>query len=141
MKDRINQWKQMEANRDPEADAFFRKMVEEAKEEGKMQEIEILASELLASANSRMDAVEHSIKEYTLHEQLGQLTEVINLAYIARHYFGRTRQWLYQRLKGQQVNGRPASFTPDELELFSHALNEVGIKLCTVAPSLSKHRI
>ena len=66
-----------------------------------------------------------------MHERMGALTEVVNLAYIARHYFGKTRQWLYQRLKGQMVNGKPASFTDAEEATFIQALHDIGLQLST----------
>ena len=65
----------------------------------------------------------------TIPDQLQTLEKVLpfaSMSYIAQHYFGRTRQWLYQRINGSAVNGRPANFTADELNTLSLALSELG---------------
>ena len=131
MKSRIEKWKSMVDSNDPNAQAYLEEITAQAKAEGKLDEMGAVADYLMASASRRMDAVEASIAEYTLHEQMGSLSEVINLAYIARHYFGKTRQWLYQRLKGQTVNGKPAAFTPDEELTFKNALSDIGLQIAT----------
>lgn len=131
MKDRINKWKQMEAAGDPAATEYLKEITAQAKAEGKIQEMDEALRFLMVSADRHLDNVEKSIRDYTIHERMGSLTEVINLAYIARHYFGRTRQWLYQRLKGQTVNGKPAAFTDAEEATFLKALQDIGMQLAT----------
>lgn len=131
MKDRIEQWKRMEAAGDPDATDFLKKITAQAQAEGKIQEMNAALSFLMEKAEKHLDNIEDSMAAYTMHQQMGTLSEVINLAYIARHYFGKTRQWLYQRLKGQLVNGKPASFTPDEEVKFKNALNEIGLQIAT----------
>lgn len=129
MKERIEQWKRMAAAGSPEADMYLEKITAEAKAEGKSDEMAEVLELLIANANAHLDNIEKSVEQYTLHQQMGSLSEVINLAYIARHYFGKTRQWLYQRLKGQTVNGKPASFTPEEQNTFRAALDEIGLQI------------
>lgn len=119
----------MEAAGDPTATAYLKEITAQAQAEGKIQEMDEALQYLVNSADARLDNVERSVKEYTMHQQMGALTEVVNLAYIARKYFGKTRQWLYQRLKGQIVNGKPATFTPSEEATFMNALNEIGLQL------------
>jgi len=58
------------------------------------------------------------------------------MSYIAEHYFGKSRQWLYQRINGNAVNGKPADFTPDELKTFSNALSDLGEQLKRAAVSI-----
>ena len=131
MKARIEKWKQMEAAGDPAATDYLKEITAQAKAEGKIQEMDEALQYLVASADTHLDNVEKSLASYTMHERMGALTEVVNLAYIARHYFGKTRQWLYQRLKGQIVNGKPAAFTEVEEATFIKALNEIGLQLAT----------
>lgn len=131
MKERIEKWKQMEAAGNPSATAYLKVITAQAQAEGKIQEMNEALQYLVASADTHLDNIEKSVTSYTMHERLGSLTEVVNLAYIARHYFGKTRQWLYQRLKGQLVNGKPASFTESEEATFIKALNEIGLQLAT----------
>lgn len=131
MKDRIEKWKQMEAAGDPTATDYLKQITAEAEAEGKLQEMNMALQFLVESVDKHLDNIEGSIASYTMYERMGALTEVVNLAYIARHYFGKTRQWLYQRLKGQMVNGKPATFSPKEEETFIKALNEIGLQLAT----------
>lgn len=131
MKERIEIWKQMEAEGNPAATSYLKEITAQAQAEGKIQEMNEAMQYLMASVDKHLDNVENSLTAYTLHERMGALTEVVNLAYIARHYFGKTRQWLYQRLKGQIVNGKPATFTADEEARFIQALQEIGMQLAT----------
>lgn len=131
MKERIEKWKQMEAAGDPSATDYLKEITTQAQAEGKIQEMNEALQYLMASADKHLDNVEKSVASYTMHERMGTLTEVVNLAYIARHYFGKTRQWLYQRVKGQLVNGKPAAFTEAEEATFIKALNEIGVQLAT----------
>ncbi len=129
MKERIDRWKKMVDAGDPDAMAYLKEITAQAKEEGKVEEMNAAADYLMSSASRRMDKVQSEIAEYTVLEQMGSLAEVINLAFIARHYFGKTRQWLYQRIKGLNVNGKPASFTSDEKIIFRNALDDIGLQI------------
>lgn len=121
----------MEAVGDSAATDYLKEITAQARAEGKIREMNDALQYLIASADKRLDNVEKSLASYTMHERMGTLTEVVNLAYIARHYFGKTRQWLYQRVKGQTVNGKPAAFTEAEEATFIKALNEIGVQLAT----------
>ncbi|MDE6126245.1 MAG: DUF5053 domain-containing protein [Muribaculaceae bacterium] len=129
MKTRIERWKEMVAAGNPEAPAYLEKITAEANAEGKTQEMGEAADFLLSLAKAKTDSLRADIENHTLHQRMGSLTDVINLAYIAEHYFGKSRQWLYQRLKGQVVNGKPAAFKPQEEETFKAALNDIGLKI------------
>lgn len=135
MKERIALWKQMDAEGNPEAMKFLEEITAQARAEGKIQEMNEALAYLLNEADKHLDNVEESFNAYTMHERMGSLTEVINIAYIARNYFGKTRQWLYQRLKCQVVNGKPASFTPEEEATFIYALNDIGLKISSFTHS------
>ncbi len=121
----------MEAAGDPAATEYLKEITAQAKAEGKIQEMNEAIQYLTESADKHLDKIEGTYNSYTMHQRMGQLTEIINLAYIARHYFGKTRQWLYQRLKGQEVNGKPAAFTESEEATFIQALHEIGLQLAT----------
>lgn len=67
--------------------------------------------------------------EAILRDKLGELPEAISLSYIAKKYFGKSRNWLYQRINGYVVNGKKAHFTESELQTFRHALDDIGAML------------
>jgi hypothetical protein len=78
--------------------------------------------------NSRLglnNAVEESV---LLIEtvNLGEVSNIISVSYIAQKYFGKTRQWLYQKLNGNIVNGKPAGFTDEEKKKLKEALLDIS---------------
>lgn len=44
-----------------------------------------------------------------------QILDTLNCATIAERFFNRSRAWFIQRLNNNIINGKPVSFTPDEL--------------------------
>lgn len=67
---------------------------------------------------------------------MGEASRYMSLAPIATDYFGKTKQWLYQRLKNYNVNNKPAVFTAEEKEQFRRALLDVSRKIREAALSL-----
>ena len=70
-----------------------------------------------------------------LRDKLGEIPEVISLSYIAK-YFGKSRNWLYQRINGYLVNGKPARFTDEERKKFVAAINDISDMLKKTSLSL-----
>ncbi len=66
------------------------------------------------------------LDEITDIVRLGEVAKIISLSYVAEKYFGKTRHWLYQRLNGNLVNGKPARFTPAERRKLSEALADIS---------------
>ena len=66
------------------------------------------------------------MEEMTYRLQLEEVLEIVNLSYIAKKYFGRTQSWLSQRINGCTVNGKKATFTPNEIETLNHALSDIA---------------
>ena len=71
-----------------------------------------------------------------LRDKLGEIPEVISLSYIAKKYFGKSRNWLYQRINGYLVNGKPARFTDEERTKFVAAINDISDMLKKTSLSL-----
>jgi hypothetical protein len=136
MKARIERWKEMVAASDSAADNYLMEITAQAKAEGKLDEMNEVLSQLITNADRHLDNIEDSMAEHNVYQQLGNLYEVINLAYIARAYFGKTRQWLYQRIKGQIVNGKPAKFTSEERATFINALDDIRNQIATATGRL-----
>ena len=68
--------------------------------------------------------------------QLEAIEEFLNYAKIASSYFGKSRTWLYQRLHGYSVHGKPAKFTPEEKKRFSEALIDLSDNIRSVAQEI-----
>lgn len=58
--------------------------------------------------------------------------EIVPVAYIARKYFGKSRQWLYRRISGSTVRGRSCSLNDEQKATFNHAVQEVASRLSNV---------
>lgn len=93
---------------------------EEKKEGGKIMR-ELLAKKREARRIKRTDI--------NMKEKLMEIQDIISLSYIAKRYFGKDKSWIYQRINGTCVNGKPAAFTNEELDILSNALKDIGSKI------------
>ena len=89
-------------------------------------------TEALLAKGDRM--MEEDVND--IREKLGSLPEIINLSAVAKHCFGKSRTWLYQRINGNKVNGKIAAFTDEERLMFRKALQDLSEKMSAVAMNL-----
>ena len=89
---------------------------------------------LIAEARALIEKGDKMIAEETEHirQQLGEIPEILSMSYIAKNYFGKSRTWLYQRVNGNKVNGKPAYFTRSERKQLQDALQDIGKKLSAI---------
>lgn len=78
------------------------------------------------------------IKTLNVKKELERVQDFISMSYIAEHYFGKTRHWLYQRINGNIVNGKPVDFTTQELDTLSQALSDMGAMLNETSRSIAR---
>lgn len=71
---------------------------------------------------------EQKVKELTMSEKLGEITDMVSMAYIAKAYFGKSRSWLAHKMNGNIVNGKTSQFSPDELAILRTALQDMSKK-------------
>lgn len=90
------------------------------------------------SAISEVENAENIIEVANIRKVLEPIINYISLSEIAVRDFGKTRQWLYQRLNGSIVNGKPAKFTPEELSNLSFTLEEIAENIKQVAQSIRR---
>lgn len=107
-------------NRKAEIDAQIRELSEQEPEEFRQAFLEGAENAL---ANAR---------DFRVKEALEPVVPMLNLAYIAENYFHRSRSWFSQRLNGASVNGKPARFTPEELEILADALSDISKKIADI---------
>lgn len=69
------------------------------------------------------------IENIVLSEQLSSIAKYISFASIAKEYFGKSRNWLYQRINGNIVNGKPAAFTEEEKLKLKQALKDIAAEI------------
>ena len=76
------------------------------------------------------------VEELTVAEQMGEVTKIVSMAYIAQNYFGKTRSWLAQKLNGNTVDGKTAQFSTEELATLKFALSDISKKLGSLSAVL-----
>ena len=87
------------------------------------------ANEMLAAAKANLEELDARITR----QRLVKLADGLSLAYIAQHYMGHTKEWLYQRMNGCIVNGKPARFKSNELEQLQRGIRDYGARLAAVS--------
>ena len=106
MEEKIKKLEMMVAANDPATMDYLAQMVAEVTTPEDKARLDELATKLMTEANEGLTSVENAVHEELLREQLGPLAEALNMSYIARTYFGKSRSWLSQRLNGHVVHGR-----------------------------------
>lgn len=70
--------------------------------------------------------------ELTVRQQLADISGFISLSYIAKNYFGKSKQWLNNKINGCIVNGKPSKFTEEEKEKLNQALKDLSKKIGSI---------
>lgn len=81
-------------------------------------------------------ATADEVREQRIAERLGEITDMVSMAYIAKTYFNKSRSWLAHKLNGNIVNGKPAQFTDEELDTLRLALKDMSNKLNAMGDAL-----
>lgn len=82
---------------------------------------------------ANIDEVLADARQTVARQLMGDIPEAISFSYIAKKYFGKTRGWLMQKVNGNIVNGKQASFTTDERARFRSALLDLSKQLSAAA--------
>lgn len=93
------------------------------------EDMDAWANAMVESAKETADRAEALVKQTRVREQLENALPVLPLSYIAEHYFKKSRQWLYQKINGNIVNGKPAQFTDEEINTLNTALQDISKKI------------
>ena len=100
------------------------------------KELDEMASENPTEfANAYEKSLENTVEcinNAVLRSQLKEVEDAVSFSYIAKVYFGKSKEWFYQRLNGYNVNGKPAKFTDEELKTLNGALQELSNKIGAV---------
>ena len=55
--------------------------------------------------------------------------KLIPVSYIAKHYFGKSASWLYQRINGNKVGGRSYTLNAEQKATFNAALQDIADRI------------
>ena len=71
----------------------------------------------------------HAVKKLKIKEQIQEMQEIVSMSFIARTYFKKTKSWMSQRINELNVNGKPAQFTPEEINILNDAFRDISKKV------------
>lgn len=78
--------------------------------------------------NGGMEEIKQDIT--TLRQQIETDDyKLIPMSYIAKHYFGKSASWLYQRINGNKVDGRVYTLNAEQKATFNRALQEIAKRI------------
>lgn len=101
---------------------------------------EELGAYSLAVQEGAKDTINQSealLQEYAFKETLSDIIPAVTWAYIAEHYFGKSRSWFSQRMNGYNVNNREAEFSAEERITLKNALLDLSERIRNSAHQLS----
>jgi hypothetical protein len=113
-------------------DKRFRQAIATMSEDERLQFEEIFYQSAVKATEEAKALVEF----VKLRRKLEPILDYVSLSEISKKYFGKTRQWLYQRINEYDVNGKPAKFTKEEIEILRSALEEIAGNIKRVARSI-----
>jgi uncharacterized protein YaiI (UPF0178 family) len=92
-------------------------------------EKEMVRKIFLESLDKQLEEAKGIIKTVDLAIALSDISQYLSLSQISKNYFGKSKEWLYQRIKGYNINGKPAEFTQADREKFAKALRDIADRL------------
>ncbi len=75
-------------------------------------------------------------KQSALTIAMAELNGIINKSQFARDYFGKSQGWLSQRLHGNLVFDKAATFKPEEYRQFTDGMRDLAKRLATLADEI-----
>lgn len=120
--------------------AVLKERYTKAKNKAELEAIDKEMSALAVQDNDAFSAAMVDLAHQTaeaatalaIREQLAPILKMVSMAYVAKTYFGKSKEWLYQRINGNLVNGKPARFTKEELRILDAALKDIGSRLSSI---------
>ena len=78
--------------------------------------------------NSGVEEIKQDIA--TLRQQIeDEDYKLIPISYIAKHYFGKSASWLYQRINGNKLGGRQYTLNDEQKATFNAALQDIADRI------------
>lgn len=115
-----------------EMDAFFASLKPEDGEE-----LEAAVTEDFARIHKASHEATELKKRIEIRKVLSETLPFISVSEFAKQYFGKSASWLHQRINGNEVHGKAATFTDSELNTLADALKDVAAKLTKAASVFS----
>ena len=90
--------------------------------------------EVKRMAKERFEEFKRNYKPIEIKEV--EIFNVLNASYIANRFFGKSRNWLYQKLNHNIKNGKEAKFTENEYITLKKAIETIAEELQILAEDM-----
>ena len=111
----------------------FKTYLKSLYEKSNQEEKEAIALFVESELKESTCRIKNTVNDIQIRMQLENVIDILPLSYISKNYFNKTRQWLYQRINGNCVNGKTATFTESEIETFNYALQDISKRIGSIA--------
>ena len=101
------------------------------------EEKKLYTTAFAESAKDEVKKANELIRQVNIRLQMEDILKAVSMSYISENYFHKSRSWFTQRLNNSKVNGVPVSFSNEELNKLSLALDELGSKMKETARSIA----
>lgn len=133
---RLKEWSmrssgEEQARADAALDEFLSRLSDAEK-----QEVFGAIDEDLSNLHEKAAEAHRLSERINLRSQMESVLPLISVSALAKHYFGRSSSWFYQRLNGNLVHGKAAEFTDSELKILAEALGDLGQRLSVLSSKL-----
>lgn len=112
----------------PEEENAFKLEVEKFTAQKSPEERQVLARLFIAGAEEACENAEKLFDD-TLRMALDNIYDAISWSYIAKHYFGKSRSWLSQRINGLKIHNKEVQFTLEEKKKLMQALLDLSANI------------
>jgi len=116
--------------RDTEGFKIYLKELYERSNPEEKETISLFVESFLEKSTIR---IKNTVNDIRIRMQLENIIDILPLSYISKKYFNKSRQWLYQRINGNTVNGKSARFNESEIITFNNALLDISKRIGSVA--------
>jgi hypothetical protein len=83
----------------------------------------------LNSLDEKLIEAKKTLDKVDIFIEISEISKYVSLSTIAKEYFGKSKEWLYQRIHGYAINGNPARFTDEERRILADALTDISIRI------------
>lgn len=101
------------------------------------KELQAAIDEDFARIHQVVEDAKKMKRQIEVRKILSEVLPFISVSEFAKQYFDKSASWLHQRINGNEVHGKIATFTERELKTLSDALKDVADKLNNAATELS----
>lgn len=101
------------------------------------KELQAAIDEDFARIHQVVEDAKKMKRQIEVRKILSEVLPFISVSEFAKQYFDKSASWLHQRINGNEVHGKVATFTEKELKVLSDALKDVADKLNNAATVLS----